>query len=146
MCIIIDANVASLAFRDHLHADARPVRDWIDSGDGRVVYGGQLAQELFEIEAGRRWLLQATRAGRAIQVPDADVSRKQTEIDRSGLCESDDSHVIALAQVSGARLLYSNDTRLHRDFRNRHLISRPRGSIYQTLDHADLLRKTVCRS
>ena len=54
------------------------------------------------------------------------------ELQDAGACQSNDLHVLALAQVSGARLLYSNDLSLHQDFGNRDLISRPRGKIYST--------------
>ena len=47
-------------------------------------------------------------------------------------CRSNDTHVIALAQISGARLLYSNDKDLHVDFKNKRLIDEPRGKIYST--------------
>ena len=53
------------------------------------------------------------------------------ELHDEGACQSNDLHVLALAQVSGARLLYSNDLSLHQDFGNRDLI-RPRGRIYST--------------
>ena len=40
---------------------------------------------------------------------------------------------IALAQTSGARLPYSDDGDLHRDFKNPALIDNPRGTVYSTL-------------
>ena len=67
--------------------------------------------------------------------------------------KSDDHHVIALAQLSGARLLYSNDSALHDDFGNKSLIDQPRGRIYSTKEsstfrnvHRHLLRDHICRS
>ena len=63
--------------------------------------------------------------------------------------KSNDSHVLALAQISGARLLYSNDTDLQQDFKNGGLINRPRGKVYSTREsqsfrdsHKTLLRRT----
>ena len=63
-------------------------------------------------------------------------------------CRSNDTHVIALAQISGARLLYSNDKDLYVDFKNKHLIDEPRGKIYSTNEdknftnsHARLLKR-----
>lgn len=47
--------------------------------------------------------------------------------------QSNDIHIIALARVSGARLLFSNDTALHKDFRNKDLIDQPRGKVFSTL-------------
>lgn len=43
---------------------------------------------------------------------------------------SNDEHVLALALVSGARLLVAHDRRLRRDFRNPSIISGPRGNVY----------------
>ena len=48
--------------------------------------------------------------------------------------ESDDPHVLGLALVSGARLLYTNDRELQKDFTNPALI-RPRGKVYSTVVH-----------
>ena len=46
------------------------------------------------------------------------------------LCASNDSHIIALAQVANARMLYSRDQDLHQDFTNLALLDRPRGKVY----------------
>ena len=70
------------------------------------------------------------------------------------MCESDDPHIIALAQISGARLLYTNDLALQRDFRKRDLIADPRGKVYSTHRRDDyteahrklLSNRTLCRS
>ena len=57
--------------------------------------------------------------------------RTERVVDRGGYT-SDDPHLLALAQVSGARLLYSNDSDLQDDFKNRRLIDNPRGRVYST--------------
>ena len=48
---------------------------------------------------------------------------------------SDDEHVLALALVSGARLLYTNDAALISDFKNRTIVATPRGKIYTTAEN-----------
>jgi len=58
----------------------------------------------------------------------------------TGLCESNDCHVIGLALASGARTLCTHDKALQRDFRNPTIVSKPRGSIYLRPAHAELLR------
>ena len=63
-------------------------------------------------------------------VDDDKVNEETTFLKENSLCESDDEHVIALAQVSGARLLYADDRKLEKDFRNKALIDTPRGKIY----------------
>ena len=95
----------------------------------------------------RELLQQLTVAGRAFTVDDAQVDAT-TEVVRPQ-CRSNDPHVVALAQVSGARLLYSNDTTLHQDFGDPQLINAPRGSVFSTnrsdrfsRHHRRLLRRT----
>ena len=56
-------------------------------------------------------------------------------------CVSNDEHVIALAQVSGARLLFSNDVPLHRDFKNRDLVDVPRGKVYSTREDTSFTQR-----
>ena len=41
----------------------------------------------------------------------------------------DDPHILAWAQVSGARLLYTNDKCLKDDFKNKSIISHPEGTV-----------------
>ena len=79
---------------------------------------------------------------------------REEELGREGRCRSNDIHVIALAQISGARLLYSNDQALHEDFGNKLLIDRPRGKVYSTNERKDftnahrrlLNNRNLCRS
>ena len=91
------------------------------------------------------------------QVNDFAIEKSSLKLENASRCVSDDPHVVALAQLSGARLLYSNDTDLMQDFRNRNLIDRPRGRIYSTDEkmnpsksftttHRNLLKtKGLCR-
>ena len=75
--------------------------------------------------------------------------RRRLPIQQIGECASDDEHVIALARVSGARLLFTNDGDLQADFKNPGIINGPRGVIYTTMlkqevtrTHRDLLRRS----
>ena len=61
----------------------------------------------------------------------SEVSARADQVQSEGACGSDDPHVIALAQVSRARPLYSNGRRLRRDFKNPGSID-PRGRVYST--------------
>lgn len=142
MCIIIDASVASQIVASPPNPNAQPVIEWLTERDGRLVYGGQLTRELFEIADVRRWLLVLDRAGRARQFPSSGVDSETEKVERSGICRSDDPHIIALARLSGARLLYTNDGNLEIDFTNKALISRPGGKIYKRRAHSKLLRHT----
>lgn len=129
MCAIVDANTAAEVFGRNKTEAGSAFFNWLIREHGRLIVGGEVRRELLRTSA-RALLQQLTLAGRAFTVDDAQVDAT-TEVVRPQ-CRSDDPHVVALAQVSGARLLYSNDMTLHRDFGDPHLINAPRGSIFST--------------
>lgn len=142
MCLIIDANLAARVFSDTAEADFTPILDWVEKQGGCLVIGGQLSTELDRIEKARRLVIQWLRAGRARRISTEAVELEQAAVQRKGLCQSNDHHVIALALASGARTLCTHDQALQRDFKNAELIARPRGAIYKRQAHSRLLRHT----
>jgi hypothetical protein len=141
MCIIIDANAA----HDLKNAtpDGKPVLSWLLRGRGGLVAGGKLTREL--VSAGLDGtLVTLARAGRFHRVPDDDVDSTQATLREQGLCRSNDLHVLAVAIVSGCRLIFTRDRELHRDSRNRAVLE-PTAVIYQTAAHSHLLRECRCR-
>lgn len=140
MCVIIDASVAGVAFAIPYHVDFKPLWHWIECQDGRIVLGGRLSSELNRLPNVRRLLAEFTRAGLAVYVTKQKVDEEEKEVHKLGLCRSNDPHVIALARVSGARVLCTNDGDLEVDFKNRQLVSAPRGSIYKNASHKSLLK------
>ena len=144
MCVIVDASVACLVFRREPHSDFLPVFQWLHDSraDGCLVFGGELTRELRRVQAARGYLRRLNQAGRARRIPDADVDDEEHRVAATGLCCSDDPHIVALARVSGARTLCSHDGDLQGDFTNRDLISDPRGKVYQRPTHVHLLRHT----
>ena len=154
MCAIVDANVAHEVFgKSKTEAGARFL-DWIDKGSARLVVGGLLMSELDRASGFSAWAIQARLSGRMRVANRSEVENKTAALSEAGACRSNDHHVIALAQVSGARLLYSNDRALQDDFRDKSLIDSPRGRVYSTLgtssfsrSHRDLLRRRdLCAS
>lgn len=151
MCAIVDADVAREVFGHDRPATGVEFFKWINQEGGRLVTGGKLLEEL-ERTSARDWMRQAMLSGFVWNVDAAEVDARTEELRDS--CISNDPHVIALAQVSGARLLYSNDGSLHQDFGNKGLIDAPRGKVYSTRDdksfrdhHRRLLRRRdLCRS
>jgi PIN domain len=140
LCVIIDTNLASTIFANSPHPDFLPVLEWLENRGGCLVVGGQLAAELDRLETARRYVLALLRAGKARKIPDEDVELHEREIEETGLCRSNDLHVLGLACASGARTLCTQDRELQRDFRNPRIVSNPRGSIYLRPAHARLLR------
>ena len=154
MCEILDANVIHQVFRsDRPPADAEFFK-WLNAGRGSLVVGGKLLQELSKNGNFSQWLQQARLAGRVKSFNDAEVNDRTEKLKQEGLCRSNDEHVIALAQISKARLLYTNDKDLQQDFKDKKLIDRPRGKVYSTrcskdfqATHQRLLgRKNLCGS
>ena len=84
---------------------------------------------------------------------DEEVEARTDELRQREIRRSDDEHVLALALVSGARLLYSNDAALIEDFKNREIVQSPARKTYTTARnntvttaHRRLLAdRTLCR-
>ncbi len=147
MCLIIDANKMADFVNAPKHEDHQPIYRWIAAQGGVVALGGRLFAEQMRVERARGLFAEWLRAGRAFRYKDAEVSKEESEVVGSGLCKSDDPHVIALARVSGARVLFSADQELGADFTNLELVPRPPGKIYKNAAHAHLLRDAPrCRS
>ena len=133
MCAIIDANVTFEVFGSKQTEAGIQFRNWLDSGRGKLAVGGKNLSELTKNGNFTRWLAEARRlGGRVRQIRNETISERQEALVRDGLRRSNDEHVLALALVSGARLLYSNDRKLKNDFRNIEIISQPEGKIYTT--------------
>ena len=139
MCAIIDANVSHQVFGENRPPAGEEFFKWLNKGKGRLVVGGKLRLELYqtrfhlcEREAFRRGFIQ--------EFNDEEVIEKALELRDSRACKSNDAHVIALAQVSGARLQYSNDADLQSDFGSKSLVDNPRGKVYSTRRYRDFKR------
>ena len=101
---------------------ANEMLDWMNSKKCRVVIGGKLKRELYGHGPFAAWAQTAILDGRLRQVDDQVVDRREVEVGETGYCLSDDPHVIALAQLSGGRLLYSEDGALRDDFKEKRLL------------------------
>ena len=133
MCAIIDANVTFEVFGRKRTEAGKRFRDWLDGNQGRLVVGGKNLEELAKNGNFARWFgEERRRGGRVRQTRNKIISERQQALVRDGLPTSDDEHVLALALVSGARLLYSNDRRLKNDFLNVAIIRDPAGKVYTT--------------
>ena len=146
MCVIIDANVAAEVFAFPVHDDYAPLWKWIHHKDGRIVYGGENRRELAKLTNVRQRLKTLWDAGLALDEDDRRVDKEENAVTKKGLCRSNDAHVIALARVSGVRVLCTNDQDLQTDFKNRDLVANPRGKIYKNANHAGVLgHNGICR-
>ena len=135
MCAIVDAQVAHEVFGGDPSSAGREFFKWIHKGSGRLVTGGKLWQELKRGSPDfRQWAREAQLAGLINLLDERQVDQRTTQIERDAEHKSNDPHVLAVAQISGARLIFTNDEHLGQDFRNKSLIDQPRGSVYHTRD------------
>lgn len=144
MCIIVDANRLGDFLAEPANADAAPIRKWLDRGEGSIIYstGGKFAKEL-----GKRAKIKLqnySRVGKAKFVPAAEFKHDERDLQAKGGLRSDDPHILALARASGARLLYTRDRNLIKDFTDRRFIDKPRGKIYSDAANANLLTRSTC--
>lgn len=147
MCLIVDNNVASTSFFSNKEDNPyRLAYEWVRYGDGKLVIGGLLWDEYHDAYNDRKHsttdradlVFDLWRDGRAIIYPMEVVNKEESAVENE--CSSDDAHIIALARISGARVLCTDDPRLERDFKNRALVNSPRGHIYKNPSHSHLLR------
>ncbi len=134
MCAIVDTNVVHEVFSSSPCPAGEKFFEWVEKGrSGRLVAGGKLLVELDNrSDYFRKWRKEAQFSGMFRTENDQKVNDRAEQLKNEGLCQSNDAHVIALAQLSGARLLYTNDEKLQKDFRNKNLVDNPGGKVYST--------------
>ena len=149
MCAILDNSVRDIVFGSNPTDAAKSFRKWVEDKKIPLVVGGHLKTELSGNKLVKVWLLEAARQGIVRLIDDKKVNEETTYLEENALCQSNDEHVIALAQVSGARLLYTRDEDLKDDFLDGGLISAPGGKVYPEgiKKHRDWLgnNKNLCK-
>lgn len=145
MCVIVDINIAHRIFCCSNDPVFGVVRDALYETDSKhvvtVVSGGRLHDELCNNRKVAACLEELDRAGRAKILPRQKVDQETIRLTQSGQLKSDDPHVIAVARLSRARVLCSNDVDLRRDFTDKRLVNKPRGKVFSSSSHAHLLEK-----
>ena len=140
MCAIVDNNVRDQVFGNNRPSAGEFFFNWLEERGGRLVIGGELLRELSGYSNFTDWLPGAIRSGRVSVIPDQTVDAEAESLRAEGICRSNDEHVLALARLSGARLLFTNDNDLQDDFRDRSIVGGVRGRIYTTGERSDVRR------
>ena len=138
MCVIVDANVAGEVFGANRSSAGREFRRWITTGTGYLSTGGKQLAELRKLGTFRDWEKNAINYQRIRYEDASKVECCTAKTVAANECQSDDEHVVALANVGSARLLYTNDRALQRDFRNPRLVNDPRGAVFTTVRNPEL--------
>ena len=130
MCIIVDNSVRDIVFGEKMTVSGERLRNMINDQQRKLVVGGKLVRELSEAESFKNWLVQAQLADLVIEFPDSDVDALAEWVKHESKCRSNDEHVIALALLSGCRVLCARDRKLREDFRDPEIVRKPRGKLY----------------
>ncbi|MCY4314052.1 MAG: hypothetical protein OXD44_10265 [Gammaproteobacteria bacterium] len=127
--------------------EVAPIHKWLTKRNkpGHLIYSaGALSSE--EVPYSAKVKLKAyLDAGRASVIPANSFENLEKEFRNNPKVKSDDHHILALAQHTGARILLTGDKDLREDFKNHELINEPRGKIYSDQRQAHLLKSSACR-
>ena len=132
MCAVLDASVSGEVFRPNREPIADLFFEWMNrpSPHPRLIVGGEQLRELRRNADAARWLENGIRAGRVVLLDPRCVEAKTRELEQRRDVQSDDPHVLAVALLSGVRVLFSNDVKLQADFKNPAIVNKPAGRIY----------------
>jgi predicted nucleic acid-binding protein len=150
MCLIIDTCMLS-AMLDDSDPMGELVLRWLLKDDGLLAQGGKLTAESNKVKKIQLTLRKLREAGRLFDANMRDPAAFDAALSRyRRLCRSNDAHVLAVAHVSGARTLATNDATLMHDFQNTKLLPHPKGRILcdktRTEARARLLKHDIgCR-
>ena len=138
MCVILDANCIG-DFNDSANEDMKPVRQWLERKNSKIVYSDtEKFRREWDEGGGYRLRRELQRRNKLKLVSVQDVEERENEL--SGRVVSDDEHIIALALTAQAKVLVSSDRKLIRDFKD-HVTQ---GRVYQTKGHKRLLKNDLC--
>ena len=121
MCVILDTNSVSEVLGQEKSTPGADFFNWIMKGGIKLVVGKTLLGELSRGSRFRNWYSNAFRTGKAVRISskdDDEAEKRCKQLLQQGKCKSNDQHIIALAQISGARLLYTHDDKLKPDFKD----------------------------
>lgn len=135
MCAIVDASGANDVFGEDRPEIGIAFFDWI-SDHGHILTGGKLTMEIGDLcPRFLKWAQEAERTRKLIKINQSSIYAEMGEVikrKRHGP-PLNDAHVLAVARLGGARLLYANDKNLLENFVDSRLIARPLGDTMTSL-------------
>ena len=151
MCAIVDASGANDVFGEDRPDVGIAFFNWIET-HGRILTGGKLTKEIRSVcPKFIEWAQEAERTRKLVKINNSKARAETNKIinrKNHGL-HSNDAHVLAIARLGGARLLYANDKNLLEDFANSSLITSPPGDTMTSLEESSFTdedRKTLERA
>ncbi len=157
MCVIIDTNAFASVFGKSVDSiEFKPLLDWLEDGDGCMVYGGSTyKKELNNASSYYKYIAELKKGNRAREIDGSIVDNEENQVLLKVTSKSfDDSHLVAIAIVSGCSFICSKDSSANKYLKNKKIYPSkfrvPR--IYRGLSNINLLQKnniqkncTYCR-
>lgn len=140
MCIILDTDAFS-KFKNRDDQDMRPVRNWLDNKNGKIVYSNTDKLKREWEKAGMKEQLRNWRQAGNLKLVSRQWAQEKENV-LKGKIASDDEHIVALAIIANVKVLVSGgDKNLHKDFKNPELVD---GKVYRQKSHSHLLTENTC--
>jgi len=114
MCIVIDACALSHVFKvsDAKHPDFEPVKNWIQEGDGKVVFGGTKYIKEMQLAGYRKLFVELKKQHNVVIIDKAAVDAEEVRVkDLYSHRDFDDAHLIAIIRCSRCRLVCTSENR-----------------------------------
>ena len=141
MCAIVDASGANDVFGKNRPEIGVAFFDWIND-HGRILTGGKLTMEIGDLcPRFLEWAKEAERTRKLVKINHSKKIRTEmAEVIKRKRRGSplNDAHILAIARLGRARLLYANDKDLLENFVDARLIARPPGDTMTSLGGGDL--------
>lgn len=138
MCLVIDTCTVAKVFNEDAEEHKRfaPIRDWIISQDGKMIYGGR--KYIKELGSSRRIVVEMERRGKLVRLHDDRVDKIAKDLKRKEPAKRfDDEHLIAMVIVSRCCVICTDDARAMPYLKRKDLYPKKfkRPKIYQSAKH-----------
>ena len=145
MCIVIDSNSIPSVLNPCVsdHSEFKPVLDWIEKGDAKIVYGGtKYKTELRNMPKYLGVLSERKKAGQVHEADDGKIDEVEEQIrGKTQNTDFNDQAIVAIVIVSNSRFICSCDKKAHVFFKLKSLYPQQvrRPIIYSNGKHKGLL-------
>lgn len=147
MCVIVDTDIVAELWEIGGTPIGRALREAIEEDGLLLAVGGDEFYDELANGSGRmqEWIRELSYTGSLTEVDSALVNHEAEAIRKmrsTGTLRvrSNDIHLLALARIAGARLLFSRDRKLRDDFKDPLLINGPRGKVLNSTLDSNLTR------
>ena len=112
----------------------------------RIATCGELKKEYGKHQAAIDFFVRVRRNNLLDDIDDEQIDAEKDLVVKAAQPKSNDLHVLALARVSGARVIATDDRALQEDIGNKKLLDAPRGKVFSNENQRHLFSGRYCQS